>query len=350
MNLRRRLLTAVALFVVVAAFAVAGYRLLGGSGVTLLQAVYMAVITLCGVGYEEVVNTSHHPALRLFNMFVVLIGVAITVYVFSAVTAFLVDGEIRHLFWRRKMQKRIGMLSNHYVVCGLGDTGRYAIEELHKTGTPYVVIESSEENLRRSQEHEGGLLANLPYVIGDATEDDILAQAGIDRAAGLIAAVPTDKDNLVITFMARQRNPNLRIVARCNDLKFTERMMRAGANSTVSPDHIGGLRMASEVLRPHVTSFLDMMLKEQTKTIRVDEIVIQEGSPWIGRSLESLDLRGRYNILPLAVKNTDVPSAQSYWVNPPDTLTISANAVVIVVGDVVEVRRARTDAGSKKGV
>src|SRR5260370_9083408 len=115
-------------------------------------------------------------------------------------------------------------------------------------------------------------MANLLYIIGDATDDDVLTEAGVGRARGLIVALSAGKDNLVIIVMVRQMNPKIRIVARCTDPKFSEKMLKAGANSTVSPNHIGGLRMASEMLRPHVVSFLDLMLKEQSRTLRVEEI------------------------------------------------------------------------------
>ena len=145
MNLRRRLLLAVAVLLVLIAASVTGYRLLAERPVSLLDAFYMAIITLAGVGYGEIVDTSHSPALRVFNIFVVLFGVTITVYVFSVVTAFLVEGEITNIFWRRKMQKLISQLSGHYIVCGLGHTGQHAVEELHKTGTPFVVVEHRED-------------------------------------------------------------------------------------------------------------------------------------------------------------------------------------------------------------
>src|SRR3954452_25501014 len=140
MTLRRRLFYALLTLITVIVVSVAGYRLLGGEHVTFLQALYMAVITLAGVGYGEIIDTSQHPALRIFNIFVVLFGVMITAYVFSSVTAFLVEGDYSDMFRRRKMLKKISQLRNHYIVCGLGDTGRHAVAELEKTATPYVVI------------------------------------------------------------------------------------------------------------------------------------------------------------------------------------------------------------------
>src|SRR3954470_22188990 len=161
MDLRRRLQYAGAALLAIIAFSIAGYRIIGGEPVTMLQAIYMAIITLAGVGYGEVVETAHNPALRVFNMFVVLFGVTITVYVFSVVTAFLVEGEITNIFWRRRMQRRITELKNHFIICGLGDTGRFAVDELQKTGTPFVVIEANSEVIKRFREHHGSEADNF---------------------------------------------------------------------------------------------------------------------------------------------------------------------------------------------
>ena len=351
MTLRRRLFYALLTLISVIAVSVAGYRVLGGSHVTFLQALYMAVITLAGVGYAEIIDTSANPALRVFNMAVVLVGVTLTVYVFSVVTAFLVEGEIRNIFWRRRMQRRIDVLKDHYIVCGLGDTGRYAVDELLKTETPFVAVDVHEENIKRLQIQTG--VKELLYVLGDGADAAILDKAGIAHAHCLISALPSDKDNLVVTVMARQQNPRVRIVARCTDLSFAERLKKAGANSTVSPNHIGGLRMASEALRPHVVSFLDLMLKERSQTMRVEEIDVPEGGAWVGLSMIDVDLRGRYHLLPLAVR---VPLGQQekhhhetkFIFDPPDTHQITAHSVIVVMGDIEQVKRAKADAHHKR--
>jgi voltage-gated potassium channel len=348
MDLRRRLYLAAAVLLIVVSASVAGYRLLGGPQVTFLQALYMAIITLAGVGYGEIVDTSHNPALRIFNIFVVVVGVTLMVYVFSAVTAFLVEGELTNIFWRRKMQKRISELKNHYVICGLGNTGRHVVEELHTTGTPYVVIESHEDNVNKFREHHRAEeYKEMLYVIGDATDEEVLAQAGVERAKGMVAGLATDKDNLVIIVMVRQSNPAIRIIARCSDQKFSERMLKAGANSTVSPNRIGGLRLASELLRPHVVGFLDLMLKEQSRTLRIEDIEIGATSPWMGSALQALSLHTRYNLLVLAVKTTTGKDS-GFHANPPDSLKLEAGSVVVVMGDVNDVRRARADAAHDK--
>ncbi len=348
MELRRRLKYAVLALLAILLFSVAGYRIIGGPNVGFLDAVYMAVITLAGVGYGEIVKTEGHPALRIFNMFVVLFGVTITVYVFSAVTAFLVEGEITNIFWRRKMQKKISELRHHYIVCGLGDTGRFAVEELQKTGTPFVVVEGNQEVIAKFREHHAQAADGILILVGDATDEEILDQAGIERARGLIAALSSDKDNLVITVMARQAREDLRIVARYTDPKFSERMTKAGANSTVSPNRIGGLRLASEALRPHVVGFLDLMLREQSRTLRIEDVEIHSNSPWVGQTLGELKMRARHNLLVMAAKN--ILGDNAFVANPTDNLRITGGTVLIVMGDVNDIRRAREEAETHASV
>jgi len=305
----------------------------------------MAVITVAGVGYGEIIPTDHNHVLRIFNMFVVVVGVTITVYVFSVVTAFLVEGELRNLFWRRKMQKRINELEDHFIVCGLGDTGRHTVDELQRTQTPYVVVESAEENIKKLQQSAPGEYDEILYVIGDATDETCLSDSGIDRAKGVIFALPTDKDNLVATIIARQRNPKLRIITRCIDPRYSDRMMKAGADSTVSPNRIGGMRMASEALRPHVVGFLDLMLREHSRTLRIEEIEVHSSSPWVGQSLQQLSLRAKYNLMVLATKGRSADGHDGIFCpNPADDSVMTSGMVIIVMGDVHDLRKARHEA------
>lgn len=344
MNIRRRIFVALFLLLAIGAIAVLGYRVIGGPSVGLLDAVYMAVITLTGVGYSEFVDTSHNPHLRIFNIFVVLFGVSSAVYVFSETTALLVEGELSQIFLRRRMKKEIRALKDHFIVCGVGETGRYVIEEFEKTGTPHVIVESSEDVLNRLRENRAASSGEMLYIIGDATDQRVLQDAGLDRALGLIAGLPSDKDNLVITVVTRQCNQAIRIVSRCTDLAFSERILKAGANSTVSPNHIGGLRLASEVLRPNVVGFLDLMLQEKSRTLRVDEIALGENSKWIGKGVGELNLGSGYNLLLLALKRPG-DAGLGLLVNPPEATKLQAGNVMIVLGDIGDLKRAKAEAG-----
>jgi voltage-gated potassium channel len=338
LNLRKQLVISLLLLVVVVLSAAAVYMWLGGPEVTPLDAFYMAVITVSTVGYGEVVDTSAHPALRLFNIFFILIGIGIMLYVFSAATAFIVEGELNHLFRRRKMLKQIKDMHDHLIVCGAGETGSYVVRELLKTGNLFVVIDQDEERLERI-----GQLGEVPVLKGDGADEEILITARIQQARGLASVLPEDKDNLLVTVTARQLNPSLRIVARCAEARMVDKLLRAGANSAVSPNLIGGMRLASELIRPSVVSFLDVMLRDQVSTMRVEEITVGEGSPWIGKTLRQMDLHGRFELLPLAVRKPD--GELKY--NPRDDTSLASGDVLVVLGEVANTWKAREAAGIK---
>jgi voltage-gated potassium channel len=326
------------LLVVVVLIAAAVYMWFGGPEVTPLNAFYMAVITVSTVGYGEVVDTSAHPALRLFNIFFILFGIGIMLYVFSAATAFIVEGELNHIFRRRKMLKQIQGMHDHLIVCGAGETGSYLVRELLKTGNVFVVIDHDEERLARISQ-----LGEVPVLKGDGADEEILMTARIQQARGLASVLPEDKDNLLATVTARQLNPSLRIVARCAEARMMDKLLRAGANAAVSPNMIGGMRLASELIRPTVVSFLDVMLRDQAVTMRVEEITVGEGSPWIGKTLRHMDLHGRFELLPLAVRKPD--GELKY--NPRDDTALAGGDVLVVLGDVANTWKAREAAGIK---
>ncbi len=338
MTLRRQLVLSLLLLVVVVLSAVAVYMWFGGPQVTLLDAFYMAVVTISTVGYSEIVNTQTNPALRLFNIFFILIGIGIMLYAFSASTAFIVEGELNHIFRRRKMEKLIRDMHDHLIICGAGETGTYLVKELLKTGNVFVVIDHEEERLGRISK-----LGEVPVLKGDGGDEGVLTAARIQTARGLASVLPEDKDNLLTTVTARQLNPNLRIVARCAEAGMVEKLLRHGANAAISPNMIGGMRLASELIRPSVVSFLDTMLREQSGTMRVEEIAVLDGSPWVGKKLREMDLHGRYELLALAIRK---PAGDMQF-NPRNDTVMASGDVLVVMGDVSNAWKARDAAGSK---
>ena len=338
MSLRKQLVLALLLLVVVVLSAVAVYMWFGGPQVTLLDAVYMAVITITTVGYTEIVDTHANPALRLFNIFFILIGIGIMLYVFSVSTAFIVEGELNHFFRRRKMMKQIRDMNDHLIICGAGETGTYLVKELLKTGNVFVVIDHDQERLERISQ-----LGEVPVLKGEGGDEDVLVAAQIQRARGLASVLPEDKDNLLLTVTARLLNPNLRIVARCAEAPMVEKLLRHGANSAISPNMIGGMRLASELIRPGVVNFLDLMLRDPSGTLRVEEIAVADGSPWIGKKLKEIDLHGRYDLLPLAIRKLDSDTK----FNPRSETVMASGDVLVVMGDVANAWKARDAAGSK---
>jgi len=336
--MRRQLIVSLLVLFVVLMTATLGYLWLGGPEVTFLNAIYMAVITVATVGYGEVVDTSAHPALRVFNIFVILVGIGVMLYVFSTSTAFVVEGELKDLFRRRKMLKQIREMKGHFIICGAGETGHYVAQELLKTGHDFVVIDHDQERLEKIRH-----LGEFPILQGDAADEETLTTAGLSLARGVVTVLPEDRDNLLVTVTSRQMSPTVRIVARCAEARMADKLIRAGANSAVSPNMIGGMRLASELIRPHVVGFLDLMLRDQAKTMRVEEIVVEEDSPWVGKTLHSTELHRKFELLALAVRR----SSGELQYNPGGQTVLAGGDVLVVLGDVSNTWKARAAAGEK---
>src|SRR5579862_1665218 len=336
MDLRRRIAFTVFLLLSMLLVAAAGYRFFGGPNVTSLDAIYMAVVTISSVGYTEVVDTSHNVSLRIFNMFVILFGIGIMLYVFSAFTAFIVEGQLNDLFRRRKMLKQIRELREHFIICGAGEVGHHVAQVLLKNRNSFVVIDQDEEILEKIRQ-----LGEFPALRGEAADEDTLSAAGLAYARGLASVLSEDRDNLMVTVTARQMNPTVRIVARCAEARMAGKLIRAGANTAVSPNTIGGLRLASELVRPHVVGFLDMMLKEESKTLRVEKIVIGADSPWAGKTIHGTEIHKRYELLALALRK---PDGKTHY-NPHGSSPLNVGDVVLVMGDVDMIWKARESAG-----
>ncbi|MBI5116896.1 potassium channel protein [Candidatus Poribacteria bacterium] len=295
-----------------------------------LTCLYMTVITLATVGYGEVIDTSQFPAVRIFTIALILFGMGILLYSVSTVTSIMVETDLREVFKRRKMIKDIKLLRRHFIVCGAGATGACIVSELMKTGTDFVVIDRDPDRIEAARQ-----LGDVFYILGDATDDHVLINAGIDHAAGLAATLSSEKDNLYLTLTARQLNPSLRIVTRGLDQSVDRKLRKAGADAIVSPAHIGGLRMASELIRPSVVSFLDTMLRDTTGAIRFEEVRITPESRFINQTIKSTRIRDDSNLLIVALRES---GSQSFIYNPSADTTLTDGMTLIVLGDSARVR------------
>lgn len=338
MEIQRRLVNALLVLAAVMIVATCGYKFLGHD-VSWLDAVYMTVVTLATVGYGEIVDTSNSTVLRTFNLLVLTFGIGVMLYVISAATAFVVEGELKNVFWRKRMQKRIAQLRGHVIVCGAGEMGIHIVRELLKTNREVVVVDHDRQRLVKYQS-----FPEVSLVEGDVTDEQVLEEAGLAHASGLVAVLPSDKDNMVLTVIVRQKYPNIRIVARNIEAKMGEKILKAGADATVSPSFIGGMRLASEMVRPHVVGFLDLMLQEQSETLRIEEIPVPEHSQWVGVELGRINLREKFDLMCLAVfHGTD----EAIRYNPRDSEVVKGNTVLVVMGDVRSVRLAREAANAR---
>ncbi|OGW91181.1 MAG: hypothetical protein A3D28_04955 [Omnitrophica bacterium RIFCSPHIGHO2_02_FULL_63_14] len=323
----RRLRAAILLLLATLLVGVAGYQLL--EGWSALDALYMTVITLATVGYGET-----HPlssAGRVFTIALIMTGVGVLTYGVTAATAFVVEGTLTNLIGRRKMEAEIRKLCDHIILCGIGETGRHIAEELSKTHVPFVVIDNDSDRIK-SLEKIGRLLS----IAGDATQDDILLRARILQAKGLIAALPQDRDNVFVVLTARALNPNLRIVSKAIGPESQPKLAKAGADATVSTPVIGAMRMASELIRPTVVSFLDTMLRADGGSVRIEEVTLPPRSTLVGRKLREAAIYEQTGLLVMAIGK-----GQVYEFNPSPEFQLQEGDGLIVCCSPEQLARLR---------
>ena len=268
---------------------------------------------------------------RGFTMLLVVTSIGIAGYAISTVAAYVVEGEFNRVFRGRKMDKRIARMRDHIVLCGAGRTGAEIAQELYKTLTPFVIIEKDEKVLQRLP-----FLREIPYLQGDATRDSILQRSGVERAKGLLAVLPNDQANVFLVLTVRALSPKLRIISRLTDDSNRQKLLRAGADTVVQTQAIGGLRMASMMIRPSAVTFLDKMLRVTGETLRVEDVTATPSMQ--GKTLRQLELNERIGLLVVALQR---PGEQEYSFNPKPETELGEGDVLIVIGSPRQVRAAR---------
>ena len=330
--MNRRLTIAVLLLLGIYIAGAVGYKAFSPA-TSFVDCLYMSVITVASVGFSEVIDSAGRPGLRAYTMALILFGMAIHLYAVSVVTAFVVEGDLSHYFWKRRMSRKIGAMSGHFVVCGAGETGMAIIDELVKTRREFVVIDSNERAIEELQK-----LKDIAIIQGTADHEEILEAAGIRRAVAAAVALGSDRDNLVATLSIRTMNPKIRIVVKEYEPGMANRFRRAGADAIVNPATIGGLRLVSEMVRPSVVSFLDLMLRDPVHAYRVEEISIIATSLWANQPLKDLLLRETHNLLVAAVRPAD---SADFVYNPNEAWVVESGQTLIVLGRAEDVKRAR---------
>jgi voltage-gated potassium channel len=292
-----------------------------------LDALYMTVITISTVGYREVNQVGDVG--RVFTILLVAIGVGFTLYVAAAVVQFMVEGRIRIILGRRRLDKKINRLKNHYIVCGYGRIGRVICRNLRRKPLDVVAIDNGPELIPVMD--EDGIL----YVSGDAADEASLIKAGIQRAKGLVAALATDMDNVFLVLTARQLAPELTIIARASQEAVKSKLQAAGADSVESPYEMGAVSMAHHIIQPTVTNFLDLAFAHGRKDIQMEEIPVSESSELVNVPLKDSGIRQNYNLIIMAIKKPD----GDMLFNPSYEAAIMPDDTVIAVGELENLQK-----------
>ncbi|MBI4844681.1 MAG: potassium channel protein [Nitrospirae bacterium] len=307
-------------------FAIIGVISLGTAGYVIIEewdlfdSLYMTIITLTTVGYQEVHRLSR--AGRFFTIFLILSGVGAMLYALGSGAKIIFEGEIRQILGRSKLDKKIQGMKEHFIVCGYGRMGKIICREMIQNEAPFVVIENA---AGAPEATDGGIL----FVIGDATQDTVLKEAGIERAKGLISVLPSDADNLYVVLSARGLNPGLKIVARAGEEGSDQKLLRAGADHVISPYHIGGLRIAHTLLKPSVVDFIEFATRSGNLELQIEEIKVRKTSNFIGRTLDECGLRKALRVIIVAIKR----ETGEMEFNPTSTTDIRFGDTLIAMGD-----------------
>jgi len=319
MDSTRHIILSVLMAALVVIMGTAGYMLF--EGWDFLDSAYMTVTTLSTVGYGEVHKVSR-PG-QIYTIVLIFVGVGFFLYVIGAVVQFMLEGRIRILLGRRRLDKKIDKLKNHYIVCGYGRIGMVLCKSLRTSPIDLVVIDNKPD--LETELIDDGFI----YVSGDATDETILLKAGINRAKGLIAVLGTDAENVFLVLTARQLNPDIFIMARATYSKSKSKLKAAGADKVESPYEMGAVNMAQRILRPTVTSFLDLAFTYKNKDIQMEEIPISVSSKLANIALKDSGIRQQFNLIIIAIKKRD----GSMLFNPSFETVIYGGDTVIAVGE-----------------
>jgi len=295
--------------------------------------VYMVVTTLTTIGYQETHPLSH--AGRVFNVGVIVAGVSLVFLAIGALTQALLEFELLSFFGRRKMEREIGRLTDHYIICGAGRVGRSAARELARRPAPFVIIEANEAKAALYSQQ-------WLVLVGDSTKEQTLREAHIEQARGLVAATTTDATNLYIILTARALNPKLKIIARASEEDAEKHLLTAGADSIVSPYSFAGQRIAQTFLRPHVVSFLDTATTHLGMDLEIGEISVGPDSSFAGKTIETSRIRQDRGVIVLAIKR-----GQGMRFNPAPDDRIEAGDFLIAMGEPAQLRQLEQMAVSR---
>jgi len=307
-----------------------GYQII--EGWSFIEALYMTIITISTVGFKEVGQLSN--AGRIFTIFLILGGIIVITSGISLIFSSIIEGTFGEIIRRQRMEKKLAKIKNHFIICGFGAVGEDVVNEFIRENKPFVLIEKDKNVLNKLLKEFPGII----FVIGDATDDEILKNAQIEKAKGILAVLGKTADNLYICLSARSLNPKLRIIARVIESESIDKLKKAGADYVFSPEKIGGIRLAAAALKPAVTSFLDAIIRGEYLDLVLNEVEVQEHSSIVRKTLKESEISKNIGIIISAIKsaNTD-----KLIFNPSSKTIINPSDILIVFGSSDQIKQLK---------
>jgi len=296
-----------------------GYHFL--EGWSLANSFYATIVTLGTVGFGDFYPIT--TAGKCFAIFLIVFGVGTMAYTFAVVMEVLMEGRLKRILGRGKLEKKINKMQDHYIICGYGKIGKLICTELAREGVEFVVVDNNPEVVSGIEDD------GFTYINGSATEDKILLRAGIKRAKGVVCALPTDADNLYVVLTAKELNPDVYVLSRFEDNSSERRLLKAGADRVISPYRVGGMRMSQAILRPAMLDFIEITTRRQSLALRMEEVDVWKDSPVAGKNLEESGLRKTYGLIVVAIKKE---SGQMVF-NPMASYVMKSGDKLITLGE-----------------
>jgi voltage-gated potassium channel len=304
-----------------------GYMLI--LDVPFVDGLYMTIITISTVGYGEVALMT--PLAKWFSIIFIIISVGMVGYLVKASFDFFGENNFNQSWRRKKMLKEINKLKDHIIICGGGETGINVIKQMMKRDVDIVVVDNDEKIIESLKE------LKCPHIFDDATKEEVLIQAGLKEAKGIITTLATDADNVFVVLTARQLNPNIHIISRFHESSAEKKLIHAGANQTVSPDEIGGKKMAALMISPHVQYFVDNIIDTKNMSIDMEEVLIKETSGLVNKKLRDTKISEKAGLIVLAIRRDE----DIFIFNPKADEILRANDNMIVVGSKEQIEKLK---------
>jgi len=297
-----------------------GFHLI--EGWSFLDCLYMTVITIFTVGFKEVRELS--PQGQVFTIFVILGGVGTAIFAFTKIAEIAFEGGIKKFWRRRRMEKELKNLKDHYIICGYGRMGKTVCERLKEEKLPFVVIDNKEEKIEELEQ-----IGRYLFIKGDATHEEILIKAGIKKAKGMAALLRSDADNLYVVLSAKLVNPSLFILSKAMDEEAERKILQIGANKIVSPYKLSGLKIAQGLIRPTLLDYMDLIIRRKELPLYMEELVVKKDSKIVNRNLIECDIRRTANVIVVAMKKP----GKDIEFNPSADIKIETGDILLVLGD-----------------